>query len=442
MRSIDLIRSAIMNTFRNRLRTTLTATAIIIGAFVLSLTLSISNGLNTYIDTTVASVGSPDTITVTKQATGETTTGHIKKYDPQKAVAIGMEAMMAAMGGDETEPLTPDDVEKIEQIKGVHSVYAVRASVIDYVQLKGAGDDERFQIMTTIGIQGVALPLAAGEEPNWDSKVNEISLLRDYVESFGLGSPEELVGKTVVLGVSTPTGQQKTVEAKVVGVNEPVLTDSPVTASTNAALADAMNDIKTEGIPKDARDRWSSASISVEAEDGVPIQTSVERVKTRLANAGYTGQTIDDLLGMMRAFFDAILIMLVLFAAITLLAGSLGIVNTLLMSVQERTSEIGLLKALGLTSGRVFTLFSLEAVTIGILSAAIGVGGTVLIAGPVNTWLADGPLKDLPGLTLMLFNPQIIVGVTVLIVGIAFLAGTLPARRAAAKDPITALRHE
>ena len=82
--------------------------------------------------------------------------------------------------------------------------------------------------------------------------------------------------------------------------------------------------------------------------------------------------------GMFKTVIDGIVLVLNAFAIIALLAASFGIVNTLLMSVQERTREIGLMKAMGMGSGKVFGLFSLEAAFIGFLGSAIGVGVAML----------------------------------------------------------------
>ena len=125
-----------------------------------------------------------------------------------------------------------------------------------------------------------------------------------------------------------------------------------------------------------------------------------------------------------------------------LFRSAFGIVNTLLMSVQERTREIGLMKAMGMSNSRVFALFSLEAAFIGFLGSAIGVLVAIVLGLPLSSALAAGPLAGLAGLNLLIFQPASIVGVIVLIVVIAFLAGTLPARRAARKTPIDALRYE
>ena len=104
---------------------------------------------------------------------------------------------------------------------------------------------------------------------------------------------------------------------------------------------------------------------------------------------------------------DGIVLVLNAFAVIALLAASFGIVNTLLMSVQERTREIGLMKAMGMGSGRVFGLFSLEAVFIGFLGSAIGAAVGIVVGTAVSSALSGALLSNLPGLTLIAFDPRV-----------------------------------
>ena len=130
------------------------------------------------------------------------------------------------------------------------------------------------------------------------------------------------------------------------------------------------------------------------------------------------------------------------FAIVALIAAAFGIVNTLLMSVQERTREIGLMKAMGMSSGRIFTLFSLEAITIGVIGSVIGVGAAMLVGSGLGSVLGAGPLAGLEGLSLFLFEPASLLGVVALISGIAFVSGALPASRAARQRPIESLRYE
>jgi putative ABC transport system permease protein len=149
-----------------------------------------------------------------------------------------------------------------------------------------------------------------------------------------------------------------------------------------------------------------------------------------------------DQLGTFQSVIDAIVMVLNAFAVISLLAAGFGIVNTLLMSVQERTREIGLMKAMGMGGGKVFGLFSLEAVFIGFLGSAIGVGIGMIAGTLVGNALGSSLFADLAGLNLIAFDPLSITVIILIVMGIALLAGTLPAARAARADPIESLRYE
>ena len=165
-------------------------------------------------------------------------------------------------------------------------------------------------------------------------------------------------------------------------------------------------------------------------------------VKASLTDAGYTGRTVADQLGTFQAVINGIVLVLNAFAVIALLAASFGIVNTLLMSVQERTREIGLMKAMGMGSGRVISLFSLEAVVLGLLGSVLGAIVAIAVGVPVSAGLARTLFSNLPGLQLIAFDPVSIVVTSLVIMGIAFLAGSLPAARAARADPVESRRYE
>lgn len=168
----------------------------------------------------------------------------------------------------------------------------------------------------------------------------------------------------------------------------------------------------------------------------------LDALQQRLTAAGYDSQTVQDQIGSFRTVIDTVVLILNGFAVIALLAAGFGIVNTLLMSVQERTREIGLMKAMGLGGGRIFTLFSFEAIFIGFLGSAIGAATAVVVGLVGNRVLSGNLLADLPGLQLTAFSPSSIGVIVLIVMGIALLAGTIPALRAARQDPIESLRYE
>src|ERR1700722_16094883 len=112
----DVIRSAISNSFRSKLRTTLTIIAIFIGAFTLTITTAIGTGVSSYINNQVASVGAPDVLTVTKTAAASTAHGEgPQKDDPRAATSSGAGRLSVPL-------LTQSDLDAITATKGIVSV--------------------------------------------------------------------------------------------------------------------------------------------------------------------------------------------------------------------------------------------------------------------------------------------------------------------------------
>jgi putative ABC transport system permease protein len=171
-------------------------------------------------------------------------------------------------------------------------------------------------------------------------------------------------------------------------------------------------------------------------------ESEQDALKYRFEASGFEARTISDQLGIVNKVLNTVTIALNIFGGIALLAASFGIINTLFMAVQERTREIGLMKALGMNKNKIFLLFSLEAVLIGFWGSLLGILAANGAGRIINSYASDHFLKDFEGFNLLAFPLRSMVLVMMLIIAIAFLAGTLPARRASKKDPIEALRYE
>jgi putative ABC transport system permease protein len=177
--------------------------------------------------------------------------------------------------------------------------------------------------------------------------------------------------------------------------------------------------------------------ISVSAKDTKSISaaefqiTNLLRRRHKIVNQDdFTIQTQKDILKIVGTITGGLTLMLAAIAGISLLVGGIGIMNIMLVSVTERTSEIGLRKALGASQHDILMQFMIEAV---ILSAAGGLIGTLLGSGGVLLVAAFSPLKAAVSPAAVLLA----VGVSG---GIGLFFGVVPARQAAELDPIVALR--
>ena len=208
----------------------------------------------------------------------------------------------------------------------------------------------------------------------------------------------------------------------------------------NSTLNKEIYDFQTAGLPDSMKDQYLIAY--TELEDSYTSEEKINQVKNELDILGLVGYTVDDRITMVKSVIDAVTGALILFGAIALLAASFGIINTLFMSVQERTREIGLMKAMGLSDTKVFTLFSVEAIMIGLWGSILGVLAAMGVGSIINSLALDTFLKGMDGFYLTQFNITNVSIVIVIIMIISFLAGTLPSKKAAKQDPIDALRYE
>lgn len=432
MKTPDLISSAIANTFRSKTRTILTIMAIFVGAFTLTITNGLGTGINRYIDDTVSNIGASDVLTITKPSEDAAAVNDgPAEYDPNT-----IESSQPGPPGATLTAMTPDDLADLENIDGVLRVQATKAITLDFIQ---HDDGTKYVIGLGNLIAGQTIQLAEGTEPDQGGTDPEVAIPDTFVEPLGFDNAADAIGQTVTLAVTDAERTQHLIEATITGVTEEALVGAGATAVPNLTLTDALFEAQNIGLPEDQQERYAQASVWFDIES---TDEEITALKDRLSDAGYTATSVEDQLGTFTAVIDAIVLVLNAFAVIALLAASFGIVNTLLMSVQERTREIGLMKAMGMGNGKVFGLFSLEAVFIGFLGSAIGAGIGMLVGSAVSSALSTSLFADLAGLTLIAFDPMSILVIIVVVMGIAFLAGTLPAVRAARADPVESLRYE
>ncbi|MDH6099362.1 ABC transporter permease [Anabaenopsis sp. FSS-46] len=171
---------------------------------------------------------------------------------------------------------------------------------------------------------------------------------------------------------------------------------------------------------------------NAESVDAAKFQiTNLLRLRHKITGEDdFTINTQKDALQIVGQITGALTIMLAAIASISLFVGGIGIMNIMLVSVTERTQEIGLRKAIGATQQDILVQFMIEAVIVsvmgGVVGTAIGVSGILLVA-------AVTPLEAA-------ISPGAIATVVLVSGGVGLFFGVVPARRAAQLDPIVALR--
>ncbi len=421
-------------------RTILTSLAIAVGAFALTLTLAASNGASSYVNKIISENFDPAELIVGKDEAlfGRGDNSKPKEYDPSYATSLSR-----AGASVQIKQLTDEDISQIKTINGVTRVrenitanllYITRDGQKKYIgNVSAINPYEKPELLAG----KVAQPLAAGS----------LVIPEGYVSVLGFSSAQESIGKKVTLAVSKPivdTRQPKidnSVQKEFVisaVFKRPTATQPGTELYMYAGLEDvrALQDIGTEGTSSYHKYTF----VFVKVKDGENAQ-KLDTVKNKLKDQGFVAQSVKDTQETLTGFIKVLQGIVAGFGAIAIIASVFGVVNTMYISVLQRTREIGLMKALGMRKKDIGRLFRLEAAWIGFLGGIIGAGLAVLVGESLNPWITD-KLDLGKGSNLLIFKPTEVVGLVIILMFVSILAGWLPSRKAAKLDPIEALRTE
>ena len=182
-------------------------------------------------------------------------------------------------------------------------------------------------------------------------------------------------------------------------------------------------------------------AIGVSVADGVDMQTEKDAITELLRVRHGIGATDTDdfqifdqtqLLQAASTISDTLTLLLGGIASIALVVGGIGIMNIMLVSVRERTREIGIRKALGARGRDILSQFLIEAVTLSLLGGLIGVVAGLLVSAVIGRLAGWG----------FIFDPATLVVATAFSLAVGVVFGVWPARQAARLDPVVALRYE
>lgn len=461
MKFPDLLIMSMNNLRRRKLRTVLTVLGVIIGTAAIVVMVSLGIGLNEMTMEQIASWGSLTTIEVYSQSSGG-----------------GMQMMGAAMSSQnsESEPnyITDkviDNFKRIPHVTGVSPVLNMNvvmrqgAYISTYVQLKGVSQSYLEQLELAEGRlpqpgelglvfgNGVIRDFTnaktgkgywdTGEMPDVDPMGKPMFVIFDmdaYYQSQGSGSSSDRTPvKPPKKYMIETTGMLAGGENGYSNYSWYVFTDID---GLKAQLKKVFKKgTPIPGQPTNKKGKPLNELVYNSAEVFVDDMENVTQVQEQLAAMGYQVNSQMDFLESSRQQSNMVQAVLGGIGAVSLFVAAIGIANTMMMSIYERTKEIGVMKVLGCDMGNIRNMFLIESGFIGFMGGTIGVALSYGVSAIVNRFVNMSQSMGLSG-DLSRIPPWLSMAAIGFAVFVGMAAGFMPAVRAMKLSPLAAIRNE
>ncbi len=431
MRFTDILRTAFINLWRRKLRAVLTVLGMVIGVASIVVMMSLGIGIRKSIVDSYASMGSLTNITVSRWSYRET-----------------------SAGGTSTEKKL--DKAAVETIRKIPGVKAVMPQIQTYGILKSGkwiADCSIMAIDSSVA-EEFGIELSEGRYPKYKrgSSSYEIVLSQDVLSWFYEpktgkqavdrdGNPKVTMDSKFqitfdynnIYGNNPGDGESQQAPGKTYRV-DPIGLVSP---NNNEFSWYCLMDI--EAVQKLAKENSEYIQLDTKNYNRVMVKCestdAVSGVKAAIDEMGYGTSSLQDALKQAEKQMQQIQYLLGAIGGVSLLVAAIGIMNTMMMSIYERTKEIGIIKVLGCRMENIAELFLTEAAYIGFFGGAAGLGISYGLSAVINKFVGSSGFKSIIPFYLA-------VGAVLFSVTVALISGLYPAIRAMRLSPLNAIRNE
>ncbi|HEX2035752.1 MAG TPA: ABC transporter permease [Chloroflexota bacterium] len=415
MNLIESLRVAVRALAANKLRASLTMLGMIIGVGAVIALMSIGQGVQASVEAQIRSMGT-NLLFITP---GASTQGGVRQQ------------------AGTTPTLTAEDAEAIANSGRVPQVAAVAPETGNFGQVIANGQNTFTRLN---GVTPDFLGVRNFRVAEGDFFTKEHLDARSLVAVLGATTKENLFGDGDAIGQTVRVNQ---VNLRVIGVMEPKGSQS--TGNQDDVIFVPLTTLQTRlNRSRTARGGQTVSTINVQliddrqatSQEAVQLIGELLRERHRVVEDDFTIRSQEDLLATATQITGVLTLFLGSVAGISLLVGGIGIMNIMLVSVTERTREIGIRKAIGAKRRDILAQFLIEATVVSVAGGAIGI-----LLGAGGSRLLDGlPLGAQPMRTVVSPDAIVLAFTVSLLIGLFF--GVYPAVKASRLNPIEALRYE
>ena len=443
MKISDNISMAYRDLGRRKKRTFLTSLGITVGAILIILMVSLGMMIKGFLVDTVNSGSSTKNITVASLKADA-----VMPTDPKK-----MATEMPQWLKDNFKVLNNSGVDKIGSVQNVTGVKAYVGASLAKIQIDGKtyygnfpikGYDLNYNDYFDTDVSGAKSsskdvnfkPIIAGNNLTKDD-TDGILVGESLLHDLGIKNPSDIIGKKLTFDVDNIDGKSviplkktfvvKGVESKYMPDGNKFVMSAKDASTIIGFLQYTTNFMKTYGYN----------GVVVEAND----MNNVASIQQAITKLGYSATSDKQKVDSINANFDNILLVLSILGIIVLIVAAIGIINTMIMAVTERTKSIGVMKSVGASNSDIRSMFLFQSGVIGLVGGIIGSIISVLLYRLISFGISDMLFKQGQKVSIMKNVPfELILATIIFSIVISVLAGVYPASRAAKLDPIKSLR--